>query len=165
MRRREKNVRSCKKSKKRSRVKRQAAGGQDQFGGAVLEARAGVASTPGGRGTPVTIDELEGCFDSLATAEITGKTTLDKLVETNYTLTSSITELAATNTRLTKEVVSLSQEINTYKQGVQKINGQIGKPAKYCPNFKRDTWNNPDYCFDLGKNARKRHPWWKSYVK
>ena len=47
-----------KKSEKQARVKRQAAGGQDQFGGSVIEARAGGAATPGRRGTPVTIDEL-----------------------------------------------------------------------------------------------------------
>ena len=66
-----------KKSEKQSRVKRQAEGGQDQFGGAVLEARVGGSATPGGRVTPVTIDELEGYFDSLATAATTGKTMLD----------------------------------------------------------------------------------------
>ena len=45
-----------------------------------------------------------------------GKTTLDELVKTNSTLTSSITELAATNTQLTKEVENLSQEVNKYKK-------------------------------------------------
>ena len=45
-----------KKVDKQSKVKRQAADGQDQFGGAVLEAHAGGSATPGGRGTPVTID-------------------------------------------------------------------------------------------------------------
>ena len=99
-----------KKAEKQSRVKRQAAGRQEQFGRALLEARAGGAANPGGRGTFVTIDELEGCFDSLATAATTRKTTLDELVNTNSTLTSSITELATTNTQLTKEVVSLLQE-------------------------------------------------------
>ena len=59
-------------------MKRQAAGVNDHFGGAVLEACAGGAVTPGRRGTPVTIDELEGCFDSLSKAETTGKTMLDK---------------------------------------------------------------------------------------
>ena len=77
----------------------QAAGVQDQFGGAVLEARAGGGSAiPGGRGTPVTIDELGGCFYRLAMAASTGKTKLDELVKTNSTLTSPIAELAATNT-------------------------------------------------------------------
>ena len=88
-------------------MKRQAAGGQDHFGGAVLEARAGGAATPGGIGTPVTMDELEGCFDSLAATASTGITTMDELVKTNSTLTSPISELAATNTRLTKEMASL----------------------------------------------------------
>ena len=120
-------------------MKLQAAVGQDQFGGAALEARAGGAANPDGKGTPVTIDELEGFFYSLAVASTTGKTTLDELVKNNSTLTSSISELAATNTRLTKEVVSLSQEVNKYKKGGQDLNKRKGKPAKYCPNCKRDT--------------------------
>ena len=62
-----------KKSDKQARVKRQAAGGQDHFGGAVLKARSGGSATPSRRGTPVTIDQLEGCFDSLATSATTGK--------------------------------------------------------------------------------------------
>ena len=119
-----------KKVEKQSRVKRQSAGVQDQFGGAVLEARTGGAATPGGRGTPVTIDELEGCFDSLATAASTGKSTLDELVKANSALTSSIAELAATNTCLTKEVASLSKEVKKYKKGGQELNGRRGKPAK-----------------------------------
>ena len=90
-------------------MKRQAAGGQDQFGGAVLGAGAWGDAAPYRRVTSVTIDELEGCFDGLATAETTGKTTLDELVKTNFTLTSSIAELAATNTQLTNELESLSQ--------------------------------------------------------
>ena len=47
-----------KKSDKQARVKRQAAGVQDQFGGSVIEWRVGGAANPGRRGTPVTIDEL-----------------------------------------------------------------------------------------------------------
>ena len=46
------------KSEKQARVKPQAKGGQDQFGGAVLKAGAGGAAAPGRRGIPVTIDEL-----------------------------------------------------------------------------------------------------------
>ena len=49
-------------------MKHQDAGGQDQFGGAVLGAGAGGV-------TPVAIDELESYFDSLATAATTDKTT------------------------------------------------------------------------------------------
>ena len=47
-----------KKSEKQERVKSQAAGAQDQFGGAMLGTGAGVAADPGWRGTTVTIDEL-----------------------------------------------------------------------------------------------------------
>ena len=133
-------------------MKRQVTCGQDQFLGALLESRAGVSATPGGRGTPFTIDELEGYFDSLYTAETTGKTTLDELFKTYSTQTSSIAELAAKKTRLTKEVEILSQEVNKYKKGGQEINGRRGKPDKYCPNYKRDTWNGPYDCFELENN-------------
>ena len=103
-------------------AKHQAVGGRDQFGGAVLRAGVGGAAAPGGGGSPVTIDELEGCFDSLATATTTGKSMLDELVKSNSTLTLSIAELTATSTRLTMEVESLSQELNKYKKGGQDNN-------------------------------------------
>ena len=86
-----------KKAEKQSRVKRQVASGQDQFGVAVIEARAGGDVTPGRRGTPVIIDELEVCFYSLYIVATTRKKTLDELVNTNSTLTSSIIYLAATS--------------------------------------------------------------------
>ena len=87
-----------KKAEKQSRVKRWVVGGQDQFEEAVLEACTGGSATPGGRVTSVTIDELEVCFDNLATVASTGTTPLDELINNNSTLTSSIAELAATNT-------------------------------------------------------------------
>ena len=57
-----------KKAEKKAIVKRQDAGGHDQFGRAVIGAGVGGATAPGGGGTTVTIDELEGCFDRLAMA-------------------------------------------------------------------------------------------------
>ena len=120
---------AVKKSEKQARVKLQDAGGQDQFVGDVLGAAIEGAAPLGGRGTPVTIDEFEVGFDSLATAETTGKITLYELVKTNFTLTSSIAKLSTTNTRLNKEVESLSQELNKYKKGGQEVNDQRGKPA------------------------------------
>ena len=102
-------------------MKRQAAGRQDQFGGAVLKTGAGGSAPPGGRETPVTIDESESCFDSLVTSAKRGKTTLGELVRTNSTLTSSIAELATRNTQITKKVAILSQEVNKYKKGVNKL--------------------------------------------
>ena len=100
-------------------MKHQAAGGRDQVGGALIREGAGGAADSGRGGTPITIDKLEGCFDSLDTAATTGEITLDELVKINSTLTSSIVELTATNNRLTKEVASLSQEVNEYKKGGQ----------------------------------------------
>ena len=103
----------------------------------MIRAGAGGSAAPGGRGTPITIDELEGYFDSLYTAETTGKTTLDELFKTYSTQTSSIAELAAKKTRLTKEVEILSQEVNKYKKGGQENNGRRGKPANYFPTCKQ----------------------------
>ena len=79
-------------------VKRQAAGGRNHFGKAMLGAGAGVSAAPGRGVTPFTIDELEGCFEILATAATTGKATLDELVKANSTLTPFIANLTATNT-------------------------------------------------------------------
>ena len=62
-----------KNQRKKPRVKRQAAGGQKQFGRAVLKVRAGGAANPSRRGTPVTIDELEDCFDSPIKRQLQGK--------------------------------------------------------------------------------------------
>ena len=115
-------------------MKCQAAVIQDQFGEAMIRAGAGGSAAPGGRGTPITIDELEGYFDIMATAETAGKTTLDELIKTNSNLTSSISELATTNTRLTKEVASLSRDVKKYKKGGQEINSRRVNPAKYCPH-------------------------------
>ena len=64
-----------KKLDKQAMAKRQAAGGRDQFGVAVLGADAGGDAAPGGGGNPVTIDEIEGCFDSLDADATTGKAT------------------------------------------------------------------------------------------
>ena len=129
-----------KKVDNQAMIKHQAAGGCDQFGVSVLGAGAGGAVAPG-RG--ITIDELEGCFDSLDTAATTRKITMDELVKANSTLILSIAELTTTNNRLTKEVASLSQEANKYKKGGQDKNGRRVNPAKYCPNCKQETCHYP----------------------
>ena len=147
-----------KKAEKQARVKRQDLGGHDKLGGDVLGAGAGGDAAPGRRGNPVKIDELEGCFYSLATAATTGKIMLDELVKTNSTLTPPIADLDTTNNRLTKEVAIVSQEVKKYKKGGQEVNDRRGKLAKYCPNCRRDTWHDPDDCFEPEKNAHKLHP-------
>ena len=83
-----------------------AADNVEQFGGAGTGGArgndggsGGGAKPPAGRPYPVTLDELEGCFDSLAGAAVTGKETLDELVKSNATLAKAITALTETNSR------------------------------------------------------------------
>ena len=44
---------------------------------------------------PVTLEELEGCFDSLATAAVTGKNFIEALLKNNTLITKTNVELSA----------------------------------------------------------------------
>ena len=44
---------------------------------------------------PVTLDKLEGCFDSLVTAAVTGKDSSETLMKANVTLIKTNTDLSA----------------------------------------------------------------------
>ena len=68
------------KAERKATVKRMSAKNVEQFDSvATGSARnngggsGGGANPPAGRPSPVTLDELEGCFDSLAGAAVTGK--------------------------------------------------------------------------------------------
>ena len=54
------------------------------------------------------MDELEGCFNSLATAAVTGKDTLDVLIKTNA-------ELSATIKTQAEEIKSLAASLSSLK--------------------------------------------------
>ena len=115
---------------------------------------------------PVTMDELEGCFDSLANAAVTGKDTLESLVNSNAALTATNAELSNTIKTQAAKIKSLASSLASIKT-TKKGNGGGGgsKPKreqKWCPNCKRDTWHDPDDCFELAKNANKRRKGWKS---
>ena len=56
-------------------------------------AQANVANAP--KKEPVTLEELEGCFDSLATAAVTGKDLIEGLLKNNTLLTKTNAELSA----------------------------------------------------------------------
>ena len=65
-------------------MKRMAADNLDHFSGAATggargngRGSGGGAKPPAGRPSSVTLDELEGCFDSLAGAAVTSKETLE----------------------------------------------------------------------------------------
>ena len=98
------------KADRKAVVKRIAARNLEQFGGASTGGHAidrtnrnGRAEPPPGRPVPVTLDDLEGCFDSLAGAEGAKVPTLDELVKTNAALMKSISTLTDTNAKLSQK--------------------------------------------------------------
>ena len=156
-------------------VKRMAADNLEQFGGAATGSACGTsggsgggAKPPAGLPSPVTLDELEGCFDSLAGAAVTGKETLDKLVKSNTTLAKAIAALTETNSHLAKKVEHQAAELTKRGGGGVKESGGIemrgGNKGSYCPNRKRTIWHTPYNCFELNKNRAKRPSYWKSVL-
>ena len=115
--------------------------------------------------TPVTLDELEGLFGSLASATVTGKDTLYELVKSNAALTKTFATLTDANSCLTNNVEALTNEFKGKKNsgggGVPELRNE--KERKYCSNCKRPTWHVPDDCFELDKNKDNR-PSWSKYV-
>ena len=156
-------------------VKRMAEDNLEQFGGA---ATGGTRGTGGGSGggakpsagllSPAKINKVEGCFDSLAGAEVTSKDTLDELVKSNATLAKVIAALTETNSCLAKKVEHQAAELkNREGGGVEESSGietRGGNEGSYCPNCKRTTWHTPDNCFELNKNRSKRPSYWKSVL-
>ena len=84
-----------------------------KFGGASTQVLAfpsnGGREPPIGRPTPATLEDVEGCFDSLAGVVATESATLAELVKTNATLTSTNATLTATIQKLTKVVNDLME--------------------------------------------------------
>ena len=86
---------------------------------------------------PATLEELEGCFGSPATAAATGKDSIESLLKNNTLLT-----------------------VKLYTVIIGGAGGDGTKPdkpprlAKGCPHCKRDTWHDPDDCFELAKNEQ-----------
>ena len=80
-----------------------------QFGGLVkkivLAAQADKESSP--KKDPVTLEELEGCFDSLATAALTEKDSIEALLKNNTLLTKTNAGLSAVVKSQTAEIKSL----------------------------------------------------------
>ena len=76
----------------------------EQFGGAELCGAVGRKEPCAGRPTPATVEDLEGCFDSLEGVAGTGKGVLEELEKSNASLTITIATLTDTNARLMKKV-------------------------------------------------------------
>ena len=102
------------KADSRELLRRQAMGEGDKFDGAATQVLAfpsnGRGEPPAGRPTPATLEDVEGCFDSLAGVVATESATLSELVKTNATLTSTNATLTATILKLTKVVNDLTEE-------------------------------------------------------
>ena len=118
----------------------------EKFGGSATQGLAfpsdGGREPPADCPTPATLEDAEGCFDSLAGVVATESATLAELVKTNATLTSTNATLTATILKLTKVLNDLTE--------VKKVRGSGGGgrgDTKHCPNYKRDTWHKPDKCF------------------
>ena len=122
----------------------------DEFGGTATSGARGTggdigggAEPPASRPYPVTLDKLEGCFDSLAGAEVTGKDTLDKLVKANATHAKAIAALTKTNSRLAKKFEHQAAELK--KRGGGEVEDSVvietrgGNEGSYCPHYKRTT--------------------------
>ena len=89
------------------------AGGKEaeQFGGAALGGDVGGKEPRAGRPTSTTVEDLEGCLDSLAGVAATGKGVLEELVKSNVSLTINISTLADSNARLEKKVETLTSAL------------------------------------------------------
>ena len=96
------------KANHKSIIKRKTGGDVEQFVGVAIGSAGRGEEPPTGCPTPVTLDELEVCFDSLASAAVTGKETLDELVKSNASLTKKVATLTNSNSCLTKKVEALT---------------------------------------------------------
>ena len=94
---------------------------------------------------------------------MTGKGVLKELVKSNASLNITIATLTDTNARLAKKVETLTDTLAKKVGGGVEVPGR--GPGKHCPNCKRETWHNPDRCFELEKNKDKHPRWWKSCLK
>ena len=64
-----------------------------------------------GRPTLATVEDLEGCFDSLSGVAVTGKGVLEELVKSNSSLTITIATLTKTNACLSNKVETSTVEL------------------------------------------------------
>ena len=82
-------------------------GDGEKFGGAATQGLMD-RDQPAGRPSPATLEDAEGCFDSLAGVVATESATLAELVKNNAALTATNAELTATIFKLTKSVSELT---------------------------------------------------------
>ena len=139
------------KAEMAEKVKKTAQGGQDQFGAHGAFKKEGAK----GVGVPqLSIEALDGYFDSLANAATTEKEKLPELVKSNATLTTS-------NTTLTASIAGFQKQLGTIGRGTNPRKDPA-KPKRTCPNCIKEVFHSADDCYELEKNAHLCHPGWKS---
>ena len=104
----------------------------EQLGGAALGSAGRGKEPPAGRPAPLTVEDLEGCFDSLAGVAETGKVVLEEMANSNASLTNTIATLTDTNYRLSKKVEMLTAVLAKKGGGGGEVTGRGS--GKYCPN-------------------------------
>ena len=85
-----------------------------------------------GRPTLATVEDLEGCFDSLSGVAVTGKGVLEELVKSNYSLTITIATPTETIAFLSKKVETSTAALDNKGRGGGEVPDR--EPGKYCPN-------------------------------
>ena len=90
------------------------------------------------------MEDLEGCFDSLASVAVTGKGVLEELVKYNASLTITIATLTDSNACLAKKVEILTEVLAKKGGGAVEVPGR--GPGKHCPNCKKETRQKPEAC-------------------
>jgi hypothetical protein len=162
----------------KERVRARASGGTNSFGGSnagganaatgnnTSDGAAGGADADEDNGAAFTVEDLEACFDNLASAAKAERSTLDELVKSNAALVRTNGELVAANNKLDQRVTQLNNTIANLKKNGDggssrntRRRGQRGKPA--CAHCK-DTDHPSDECLELPSNASKRPAGWKS---
>ena len=78
------------------------------------------------------MEDLEIAFDCLAGVAVTGKGVLEKMVDSNDSLTNTIATLTDTNSRLSKKVETFTAELVKKGGGGGEVPGR--EPGKYLPN-------------------------------
>ena len=165
----------------RERVRAKAGGGTDSFGGVnpgdsnaagdtkpkpnAAAAATDAPPTDNAGDKPFTVGELEACFDNLANAAKAERSSLEELVKSLVTPTTTNSELVAANKKLANEHANLQRKINGLRKrggapkgNANKTSGPQRSPCRHC-GLKNHAHAD---CLELPQNALKRPAGWES---
>ena len=163
-----------KKAQKATGVNDLATGGTTQFGKANAatetgEKKAPPAQPPAGKGTPLTMEDLEGSLDGLAAAVTTGKdvmaelvASVDRLTTTNASLSTSLAKMHEENARLRGQLKSGGGGGGGGDKTRDKKKRAKGSGPRKCANCKRMVAHADEECWELPQNAHLRPDGWVS---